>query len=287
MTARILSGTAVADTLLRELAERVRACDPHLAIVQVGDDPASDVYVQRKLEACKSVGMRALHRRLPASVEPQALSSCVAELNADPDISGILLQLPLPAALEPHAQAVLALINPAKDVDGCTAANLGNVLLGGEHDHLPPATPAGVVLLLEHAGIALEGLRAVVVGRSNLVGKPLALMLLNRGATVTVCHSKTRGLAAITAQADLLVSAVGKEGLITAEMVKEGAVVVDIGITRGPGGIAGDVCFEAVSRKASAVTPVPGGVGPMTVAMLIRNCVAAKERQAARGHGRS
>ena len=203
----------------------------------------------------------------------------IEELNADTDVSGFIVQLPLPKHLESHVPEIIRAIDPKKDVDGFGAYNLGKVFLSKEFEHLPPATPTGIIAMLDYYKIDVSGKHAVVVGRSNIVGKPVAVMLINRGATVTVCNSKTAYLAAMTKQADILISAVGKPKLITADMVKEGVVVVDVGMNRTEEGLQGDVDFEAVKEVASAITPVPGGVGPMTVASLLRNCVRAKERQ--------
>jgi methylenetetrahydrofolate dehydrogenase (NADP+) / methenyltetrahydrofolate cyclohydrolase len=194
-------------------------------------------------------------------------------------VTGFIVQLPLPDQLQKHVPQIIRAIDPKKDVDGFGAYNLGKLLLSRDFEHLPPATPSGIVMLLEHFKIPVEGKHVVIVGRSNIVGKPLALMLLNRDATVTICHSKTTNLAEQTRQADILVAAVGKANLITAAMVKEGAVVIDVGMNRSSGKLCGDVDFDSVEKKASAITPVPGGVGPMTVASLLRNCVRAKERQ--------
>ena len=279
MPARILLGSPLAESILRDLKKDVKKLDPHLAIVQVGDDEASTVYIGKKLSACEGVGMAASHVHLPKSSSKKKVIAVVETLNAEPDITGILVQLPLPSSLAESTDDILKTIDPKKDVDGLTARNLGKLFIAKEYEHLPPATPAGIIRLLEHERIPLSGMHAVVVGRSNLVGKPLAAMLLNRGATVTVCHSKTKNLASFTRQADLLVSAVGKANLITAEMVKPGAVVIDVGVSRGKDGLQGDVDFAAVKAIAAAITPVPGGVGPMTVASLLQNCVTAKRRQ--------
>ena len=225
--------------------------------------------------------MRHEHQHLKETTTLKELLTLIHELNDDPDVSGFIVQLPLPSHLQPHVPEIIRIIDPKKDVDGFTAYNIGKMFLSPEFEHLPPATPAGVISLLEHYRIPIEGKHAVVVGSSNLVGKPLAVMLLNRLATVTVCHIKTVDLASHTRQADILCSAVGKANLITAAMVKPGAVVIDIGISKDEEGLHGDVDFQAVKEIASAITPVPGGVGPMTVASLIRNCVRAKERQSA------
>ena len=259
----------------------VEALDPKLVVIQVGQDPASTSYIKQKIKSCDAVGMCYEHRHLPEDTTLEHLFTIVHALNEDTGTSGFILQLPLPAHLQPHVPRILREIDPMKDVDGFTAYNLGKMFLGTEFEHLPPATPGGVIRLLEHYNIDVQGKDAVVVGHSNTVGKPLATMLLNRNATVSSCHIHTKDLAHYTRNADLLFVAVGKPGLITAGMVKEGAVVVDIGISRTDEGLKGDVDFDAVQKKVSAITPVPGGVGPMTVASLIRNCVTAKERQMA------
>ncbi len=248
-------------------------------VVQVGDDPASASYIRQKVKSCDRIGMRHEHKHLPVEITLEELYEVIESLNTDDDVSGFILQLPLPPHLQPHVPELLRAIEPGKDVDGFTAYNLGKMFLSTEFEHLPPATPAGILSLLHYYDIPVEGKHAVVVGHSNIVGKPLSVMLLNRNATVTTCHIHTQDLAAQTRQADLLFVAVGKPGLITADMVKDGAVVVDIGITRTDDGLKGDADFEALKEKVSAITPVPKGVGPMTVASLMRNCVRAKERQ--------
>lgn len=274
----ILSGREVSDHLLAELKEQVIKLDPKLTVVQVGEDPASASYIKQKFKSCEKIGMRSEHRHLPAETSLEELMAIVDELNADDDVSGFIVQLPLPDHLADHVPEIIRAIDPKKDVDGFGAYNLGKILLSKEFEHLPPATPAGIIQMLNYYKIDIAGKHAVIVGRSNIVGKPLALMLLNRDATVTVCHSKTQNLGEITSQADILISAVGKAKLITADMVKEGAVIIDVGMNRTDEGLVGDVDFDAVKEKVSAITPVPGGVGPMTVASLMRNCVRAKER---------
>ena len=204
----------------------------------------------------------------------------IDELNTDPDVTGFIVQVPLPGELQKHVPQIIRAIDPKKDIDGFGAYNLGKMFLSQEFEHLPPATPAGIIAMLDHYKIPVAGKHVVVVGRSNTVGKPIGIMLLNRDATVTLCHSKTANLAEITKQADILIAAVGRRNLITAAMVKDGVVVIDVGMNKNDEGkLCGDVDFDEVSKKASAITPVPGGVGPMTVAALIRNCVRAKERQ--------
>lgn len=279
MGAQILSGKEAAAALLKHLKPKIASGNPRLVIVQIGSDPGSSSYVRQKLKTCAEVGLRTEHRHLPEATTLEQLLHLVDELNGDADVTGFILQLPLPDSLSPALPHIIRAIDPKKDVDGFGAYNIGKMFLSTVFEHLPPATPAGIIALLEHYNISLEGKHAVIVGRSNIVGKPLAIMLLNRHATVTICHSRTRDLAALTRQADILIAAVGRPRMITANMVKPGAVVIDVGVNRAPEGLCGDVDFDAVSGVASAITPVPGGVGPMTVASLIRNVVRAKERQ--------
>ena len=279
MKTTIVSGREAADKWLNELKPEIERLDPKLAIIQVGDDPASESYIKQKIKSCEKVSMRHQHMHLPKGISFEELMDKIENLNNDSDVSGFIVQLPLPSHLEKKVPEIIKAINPKKDVDGFGAYNLGKTFLSTEFEHLPPATPAGIIRLLEHYGITVDGKHAVIVGRSNIVGKPLAVMLLNRDATVTVCHSKTKDLRSFTKQADILISAVGKANLITAAMVKKMAVVIDVGVNRTQDGLCGDVDFEKVSKIASAITPVPGGVGPMTVASLIRNCVRAKQRQ--------
>jgi methylenetetrahydrofolate dehydrogenase (NADP+)/methenyltetrahydrofolate cyclohydrolase len=282
MPARLIDGNALARSLRDDVARRVaalaaRGTVPGLAVVLVGEDPASAVYVRNKVRDCAEVGIASTLDRLPADTTEDALLGRIAALVADPAVHGILVQLPLPAHVDEHR--VIEAISPAKDVDGFNVANVGSLLTG--KPLFRPCTPYGVMRLLEHAGATLDGAEAVVIGRSNIVGKPQALMLLAAGATVTVCHSRTRDLAAHTRRADVLVAAVGRAGLVTADMVKPGAVVIDVGMNRGADGrLCGDVDFEAVREVAGAITPVPGGVGPMTRAMLLVNTIEAAERAA-------
>lgn len=251
-----------------------RGVRPGLAAILAGDDPASRIYVRNKARACEETGVRSEVHEFPAGVAESALLERVAQLNADPRVHGILVQLPLPRQI--GADRVLAAVSPAKDVDGFHAVNLGALLQG--RPGFVPGTPAGVMRLIEYAGVPLTGKNATIVGRSTIVGKPLALLLLQKDATVTICHSKTADLAAVTRRADILVAAVGRAKLITADMVKPGACVIDVGVNRQPDGkLAGDVDFAAVREIAGSITPVPGGVGPMTVAMLIVNTVRAAE----------
>jgi len=278
MPATLLSGREAADALLATLKPKVKKLDPKLVVVQVGDDPASASYIKQKFKSCEAVGMRSEHRHLKEDVSLEELMKTVEELNTNPDVTGFIVQVPLPAHLQSHVPQIVRATDPRKDVDGFGAYNLGKMFLSQEFEHLPPATPGGIIALLEHYKIGIEGKHVVVVGRSNTVGKPIAVMLLNRNATVTVCHRHTKDLGAITRQADILIVAVGKAGLITGDMVKEGVVVIDVGMNKTEKGLVGDCDFDSVSKKASAITPVPGGVGPMTVASLIRNCVRAAER---------
>ena len=284
MSATVIDGKAVAARIRTQVAEEVEAFTsetgrtPGLATVLVGDDPGSAVYVSNKQRASAEVGMRAIDERLPAEASFEEVSVLLARLNDDPDVSGVLLQLPLPEHLD--GEVLSAMIDPAKDVDGLTPVNAG--LLSQGRPGMRPCTPAGVLELLEDTGVALEGSESVVVGRSNLVGKPMAQLLLAENATVTVCHSRTRDLAAVCARADVLIVAVGRPRMITRDYVKPGAVVLDVGMNRltpaeagNKSGLVGDVDFDAVLGVAGAITPVPGGVGPMTVAMLLRNTLAA------------
>ncbi len=280
MAARILDGKSLAAALRAAVKREVealaaRGLQPGLAALLVGDNPASRVYVRNKARACEETGVRSEVHELPGDLTESALLERVAQLNADRRVHGILVQLPLPAQIDtPRA---LAAVSPAKDVDGFHVTNLGALLSG--HRGAVPGTPAAVMRLLEHAGIALAGRHAVVIGRSTIVGKPLALLLLRKDATVTVCHSKTADLAAVTRSADVLIAAAGRPGLVTAAMVKPGACVIDVGVNRRPDGkLVGDVDFDAVKEVAGWITPVPGGVGPMTVAMLLVNTVEAAKR---------
>ncbi len=278
MSARVIDGKAVS----AEVRERVRAGvtayaaeagrTPALATVIVGDDPASEIYVANKHRACEEAGMRSVHHGLGADAEQEALLALVADLGRDDDVDGILVQLPVPDHIDPAA--VVAAIDPRKDVDGLTPTNQG-LLASGAGTGLVPCTPAGCIELLDHAGVEIEGATAVVVGRSNLVGRPVASLLLGRNATVTIAHSRTRDLDAVCRGADILIAAVGVPELIGADAVKPGAAVIDVGMNRTEDGLRGDVAFGPVSEIAGAITPVPGGVGPMTIAMLMVNTLAA------------
>jgi methylenetetrahydrofolate dehydrogenase (NADP+)/methenyltetrahydrofolate cyclohydrolase len=282
MTARVIDGNAVARHIRKQLATRVRKLHartgvvPGLAVLLVGDDPASHVYVRNKQRACEQVGITSLRHDLPATVTTAELVELIRTLNGRDDVHGILVQLPLPAKVE--VRQVLESIEVTKDVDGFHLYNVGALVVGDPV--FPPCTPYGVLELLAHEGIEVEGRNVVVVGASNIVGKPLGLMLMHDEATVSICHAKTRDLGQYTRLADILVVAAGVPGLITADMVRDGAVVVDVGINRVPGSsrIVGDVDFEGVRQKASYITPVPGGVGPMTVTMLLQNTVTSAER---------
>lgn len=278
MSAIIMDGKAVSALVRREVKERAallasKGVKPGLAVVLVGDDPASQVYVRQKEKACNEVGFASFMRYLPASTDERELLDLIDGLNSDPAVHGILVQLPLPKHID--KDRVAEAIGPEKDVDGFHPINVGRLTLGIET--MEPCTPKGIVYLLEHYGIDIEGKRAVVVGRSNIVGKPVSLLLLSRNATVTVCHSRTKDLAGVTRQADILVAATGKPKMIDSSMVKGGAVVVDVGITRTQSGLIGDVDFDVVKEVASYITPVPGGIGPMTIAMLLLNALKAAE----------
>lgn len=283
MTAQLIDGNALSRQLREEVAQRVSALKtqgitPGLAVILVGENPASQVYVRNKVKACHDTGMHSVLETYPDSMTEAELLARVEALNADPSIHGILVQLPLPAHID--AQKVIEAISPEKDVDGFHVASAGALMTG-----LPgfwPCTPYGCMKMLESIGYDLRGKHAVVIGRSNIVGKPMALMLLQQDATVTVCHSRTRDLKAQTLQADVIVAAVGKRGVLTADMVKPGAVVIDVGMNRDEAGkLCGDVDFEGVKNVASWITPVPGGVGPMTRAMLLVNTLEAAERASA------
>jgi methylenetetrahydrofolate dehydrogenase (NADP+)/methenyltetrahydrofolate cyclohydrolase len=281
MPAGIIDGKAVAQAVREavrdEVAERVQRGRraPGLATILVGDDPASAVYIANKRKACAEAGIVDLHRHLPAATGQAEVSALLDELNAEPTVSGILLQLPVPGGLD--GQALTARIAPEKDVDGLTPVSAGRLAQGAPG--LRPCTPSGVVELLDHHQVPIEGAEAVVVGRSDLVGKPLAFLLLARNATVTICHSRTRDLENVCARADILVAAVGVPRLLGADHVKPGATVIDVGMNRLAEGLCGDVDFEAAAAVAGLITPVPGGVGPMTIAMLLRNTVAAADLQ--------
>jgi len=281
MSALVIDGTAVARQVREEVAKGVEqlvaagGTAPGLATVLIGDDPASEVYVRNKRKLSVAAGMQDLHRHLPGDVDQETAAALIDELAADPAVSGILLQLPTPKHLD--SEALLARIPAEKDVDGLTTTNAG--LLAQGRPGLRPCTPSGVMVLLDHYDVPLQGAEAVVVGRSVLVGKPMAQLLLERHATVTICHSRTRDLAEVCRRADVLVVAAGIPGLVDADAVKPGATVIDVGIHRGDDGLRGDVDTAAVAEVAGKITPVPGGVGPMTIAMLLANTLTAARVQ--------
>jgi methylenetetrahydrofolate dehydrogenase (NADP+) / methenyltetrahydrofolate cyclohydrolase len=277
LSAQVIDGKAVAARVREQVRSEVEAMDgkPGLATILVGDDPASAVYVRMKREDSAEVGIESFHHEPGADVSADSLAALIRSLNADDRVHGILLQLPLPAHLD--QDEFISLIDPAKDVDGLTPTNAG-LLMQGREEAMVPATPQGVMELLADAQAELEGARVVVLGRSILVGKPVAQLLLAANATVTHCHSRTRDLPAVCREAEVLVAAVGSPRLVTADMVGEGAVVIDVGTNRTDEGLVGDVDFEAVSQRARAITPVPGGVGPMTRAMLLVNTLRAARR---------
>ena len=274
MTARLIDGKAIAALLRERIATRVATLrfSPGLAVVQVGEDPASSVYVRTKDKAARAAGIEARTIRLPASTTQAALLAVINDLNRDDSVDGILVQLPLPAGLS--AQAVIEAIDPAKDVDGFHPLNVGHLTDG--RPHLVPCTPMGVMHLLREAGVPTKGARALVLGRSSIVGRPMASLLISADATVTVAHSRTQDLPAECRQADILVAAIGKPEFVKADWIKPGATIIDVGINRLPDGrLVGDVDFSKCSLIAGAITPVPGGVGPMTVACLLENTVTA------------
>lgn len=275
--ARVIDGTAIAAAERAAVADGVERFvaaygrPPVLATVLIGDDPASAVYVGSKIKACAEVGLGSVHRPLPAEVSREEALAVIDELNADPEVSGILCQLPVPAHLD--GTELTNRIDPGKDVDGLTVASAGRLALGLAG--LRPCTPSGVMAMLERGGIGVAGRSAVVLGRSNLFGKPMAQMLTAADATVTVCHSRTGDLAARCREADLLIAAVGRPRMVKGDWIKPGATVIDVGINRGPDGLVGDVDFEQALAVAGAISPVPGGVGPMTIACLLRNTLRA------------
>jgi methylenetetrahydrofolate dehydrogenase (NADP+)/methenyltetrahydrofolate cyclohydrolase len=281
MTAQLIDGNALSRQLRTQVSERVatlkaRGVTPGLAVVLVGDSPASQVYVRNKVKACEDTGMHSVLEKYDASMTEAELLARVDALNNDPSIHGILVQLPLPAHIDAHK--VIEAISPAKDVDGFHVASAGALLVG--QPGFWPCTPYGCMKMLESIGYELKGKHAVVIGRSNIVGKPMALMLLQKNATVTICHSATTDLKAMTLQADVIVAAVGKRKVLTADMVKPGAVVIDVGMNRNDEGkLCGDVDFDGVKEVAGWITPVPGGVGPMTITMLMVNTLESAERR--------
>ena len=279
MAAKILDGKVLSAEIKEQVAQRVAAMKaqgvtPGLAVILVGNDPASEIYVRNKGKGCEETGMLSRTIRMDENTTQEELEEEIEKLNRDPAIHGILVQLPLPAHLD--EQAALAKILPEKDVDGFHLVNAGHLMTGTEG--VVPCTPKGALYMIRSAGIDLSGKEAVVIGRSNIVGKPMAMLLLQQNCTVTMCHSRTRGLPEHTRRADILVAAVGKAGFVTADMVKPGAVVIDVGINRVEGKVCGDVDFETVKEVAGWITPVPGGVGRMTIAMLLANTADAAER---------
>ena len=279
MSAEILSGKIMSESLRAEIASRVsalksRGLTPGLAVILVGNDPASEIYVRNKGNGCTEVGMYSRTINMPAETSQEELEAAIDELNNDPAIHGILVQLPLPKHLDENA--ALAKILPEKDVDGFHLINAGHMLTGTEG--VVACTPRGALHMIKSTGVNLSGKEAVVIGRSNIVGKPMAMLLLKENCTVTICHSRTQNLAEHTRRADILVAAVGKAGFVTADMVKPGAIVIDVGINRVDGKVKGDVDFDAVKEVAGWITPVPGGVGKMTITMLLMNTVEAAER---------
>ncbi len=276
--AKLIDGKMISQMVKDELKERVKNenIEATLAVIQVGNDPASTVYVGNKKKACEYVGIRSLAFELPEETKEEKLLDLIGDLNEREDVDGILVQLPLPAHMD--EDKVIQTISPKKDVDGFHPQSVGALSIG--QPGFVSCTPAGVIQLLKRSGVEMEGKECVIVGRSNIVGKPMSLLMLRENATVTVCHSRTKDLKEVTKRADILIVAIGKPKFITKEYVKEGAVVIDVGIHRGEDGkLCGDVDFAEVEPLASAITPVPGGVGPMTIAMLMNNCVEAKGLQ--------
>lgn len=276
----VIDGTAVSQNVRAEIGRKARRLQdergvvPGLAVILVGDDPASHLYVTKKEQACAEVGFLSREHKLPGDTGEERILDIVGELNTDDTIHGILVQLPLPRHINP--ETVINAIDPKKDVDGFHPLNLGRLVTGTPFH--TPCTPSGILELLDHYGIDIEGREAVIVGRSTIVGRPLSLLLLSRHVTVTVCHTRTRDLPRVTGRAEILVAAAGSPGMITDDMVRDRAVVIDVGINRLPGGgLVGDVVFDQVSKRASYITPVPGGVGPMTIAMLLRNTLRAAD----------
>lgn len=275
---QLLDGKALSLQLIDSVKEKAAQLKPTLAVILAGENPASLTYVKNKKKACEQAGIEYKEFRFPSTISQEEILNKIEQLNQDSTINGLIVQLPLPEQI--YVPEVIRAIDPTKDVDGFHAYNLGKMFLSTEFEDLPPATPYGIIKLLDHYGIVIQGKEVVVVGHSNIVGKPISMMLLNRNATVTTCHIHTQNLSEHTKRADILIVAVGKQKLITADMVKEGVIVVDVGINRREDGtLCGDVDFEIVSQKTSFISPVPGGVGPMTVAGLILNTVHAAERQ--------
>lgn len=275
---KILDGKALSEQLVDSIKDKALKLKPKLAVVLVGENPASMAYVKNKKRACERAGIEYEEFNYPVTITQDELLKKIDKLNNDDSVNGLIVQLPLPNHI--YVPEVIRAVEPSKDVDGFHAYNIGKMFLSPEFEDLPPATPLGIVKLLDYYNIPIQGKEIVVVGHSNIVGKPISMMMLNRNATVTTCHVYTKDLSSHTKKADILIVAVGKINLITADMVKEGVIVVDVGMNRNENGkLCGDVDFENVSKKASFITPVPGGVGPMTVAALILNTVKATERQ--------
>jgi methylenetetrahydrofolate dehydrogenase (NADP+) / methenyltetrahydrofolate cyclohydrolase len=286
VTAQLIDGKALAQGIRDKIAQDAAALlarsgiTPGLAAILVGDDPASHLYVKNKQKACESVGIFVADHRLPAATSQTELLALIDKVNQDPRIHGILVQLPLPGQID--SKVILNAVSPEKDADGFHPYNIGRLVEG--HPIFEACTPKGVIKMIESTGLGIEGRRAVVVGRSNIVGKPVALMLLHRHATVTICHSKTKNLPAVCREAEILVVAIGKPKFVTSEMVGEGAVVIDVGVNRAADGkFVGDVDFEGAKSKAAWISPVPGGVGPMTIAMLLQNTLESAQRAAMKG----
>ncbi len=276
----IIDGKAVSAAVKQAVAEEVKQLNANgitvgLAVILVGEDPASKIYVANKEKACEALGILSKKFVLPADTTQERLLALIDELNKDKTVNGILCQLPLPKGLD--EKAVINAISPEKDVDAFHPVNVGKIMIG-DYDFVP-CTPAGVMEMLAYYNIDVAGKSCVVIGRSNIVGKPMGMLLLHKNGTVTICHSRTKDLSEVTSKADILVAAVGRANFVTADMVKSGAVVIDVGMNRSEGKLCGDVDFEAVSKKASYITPVPGGVGPMTIAMLMKNTLTAAKRQ--------
>ena len=273
----IIDGKMVASQIKKNIASEVESLKqktgetPGLAVVLVGDDPASSVYARNKNKTCKNLGFQSFENILPANTKESTLLGLIDELNKDERVSGILVQLPLPSHISSYK--ILEAINPQKDVDGFHLENIGRLVTGNAT--FKPCTPEGIIQLLDHYKVDIEGKNAVVLGRSNIVGKPISLLLLERNATVTICHSRTKNLSAITKSADILIAAIGKPNFVTDDMVKDDVVIIDVGINRVNDKLIGDVDYQSVSKKASLITPVPGGVGPMTIAVLMANTLQA------------
>ena len=281
MKNNILDGKAISTAIKKEIAGEIKSLNiksvtqPGLAVIQVGDNPASTIYVRNKKKACDEAGIKSFEHHLNDDISEEELLKLIKQLNESTSIHGILVQLPLPSHIP--EQIVLEAISPDKDVDGFHPYNVGKLMVG--KGSLLPCTPAGIIELLERSKVKIEGKKAVILGRSNIVGKPLAIMLLQKNATVTICHSKTKNLQDITKRADILVAAIGSPGFVKEDMVKEGAIVIDVGINRVEKKLVGDVDFDKVSQKASQITPVPGGIGPMTIALLMKNSLTAFKNQ--------